>query len=139
MNLDEVKKEIWGHFIEAIRVNAKCKKVENIIGSVKKLEPMFMNAAQIAIPAGYALVPVEPTDEMVDAAEEAYMPFGDMKLALMMSAIAAQNKCTVQQKQYPLSEEEIFNIYCQSDSVMDTCTTNLTRFARAIEKHHRIT
>lgn len=36
-----------------------------------------------------------------------------------------------------LSEEEVFNIYCTSDSVIDTHITNLYRFARAIEAEVR--
>ena len=42
------------------------------------------------VPAGYALVPVEPMPEMVDAAQEAYMPFGDMQLAIQLAIAAAQ-------------------------------------------------
>lgn len=41
------------------------------------------------VPAGYSLVPVEPTPEMVDAAQEAYMPFGDMQLAIQLAIAAA--------------------------------------------------
>ena len=42
-----------------------------------------------AVPEGYVLVPVEPTSEMLLAAEEAYMPFGDMDIALRMAVLAA--------------------------------------------------
>lgn len=42
------------------------------------------------VPAGYALVPVEPSAEMVDAAQEAYMPFGDMQLAIQLAIAAAR-------------------------------------------------
>lgn len=35
------------------------------------------------------LVPFEPTPEMVEAAEDAYMPFGDMDLAIRMAILAA--------------------------------------------------
>lgn len=42
-----------------------------------------------AAPHGWKLVPVEPTPEMVSAAEEAYMPFGDMDIALRMAILAA--------------------------------------------------
>lgn len=42
-----------------------------------------------AVPDGYALVPIEPTPEMVRAAEEAHMPFGDMDIALRMAVLAA--------------------------------------------------
>lgn len=41
------------------------------------------------VPDGFALVPVEPTPEMVIAAEEAHMPFGDMDIALRMAILAA--------------------------------------------------
>lgn len=37
----------------------------------------------------YKLVPVEPTPEMVEAAKDAYMPFGDMDLAVRMAILAA--------------------------------------------------
>ena len=37
----------------------------------------------------WKLVPVEPTPEMVSAAEEAHMPFGDMDIALRMAILAA--------------------------------------------------
>lgn len=39
--------------------------------------------------SGYKLVPVEPTAEMVEAAQDAYMPFGDMNTAIMMAVLAA--------------------------------------------------
>ena len=37
----------------------------------------------------YKLVPIGPTPEMVEAAEDAYMPFGDMEMALRMAVLAA--------------------------------------------------
>lgn len=43
----------------------------------------------LPVPAWYALVPVEPTPEMVDAAQEAYRPFGDMQLAIQLAIAAA--------------------------------------------------
>lgn len=48
-------------------------------------------AAQIAqaVPKGWKPVPFDPTPEMVDAAEDAHMPFGDMHLAIMMAINAA--------------------------------------------------
>lgn len=54
-------------------------------------EPEQPGAAQPApvVPAGYVMVPVKPTPEMVRAAEEAYMPFGDMDIALRMGVLAA--------------------------------------------------
>ena len=41
------------------------------------------------VPDGFVLVPCEPTPEMVIAAEEAHMPFGDMDIALRMAMLAA--------------------------------------------------
>lgn len=40
-------------------------------------------------PEGYVLVPVEPTEAMIAAAEEAHMPFGDMEFAIS-AAIGAR-------------------------------------------------
>lgn len=37
----------------------------------------------------YKAVPFPPTAEMVEAAEDAYMPFGDMDLAIRMALLAA--------------------------------------------------
>lgn len=42
------------------------------------------------IPEGYVLVPIEPTEKMIDAAADAYMPFGDMDLAIRLAILAAQ-------------------------------------------------
>ena len=50
-----------------------------------------------AVLAGFVLVPVEPTPEMVSAAEEAHMPFGDMDIALRMAILSAPSaQATVQ-------------------------------------------
>jgi len=35
-----------------------------------------------ARPIGWALIPVQPTPEMISAAEDGYMPFGDMGFAI---------------------------------------------------------
>lgn len=51
----------------------------------------------------YALVPVEPTPEMVDAAQEAYMPFGDMQLAIQLAIAAAPQPVA----RKPLTDEQI--------------------------------
>ena len=39
--------------------------------------------------AEYKLVPYHPTPEMIEAAEDAYMPFGDMAMAIRMALLAA--------------------------------------------------
>lgn len=41
------------------------------------------------VPAGCEVVPILPTREMVRAAEEAYMPFGDMELAIRLAILSA--------------------------------------------------
>lgn len=45
--------------------------------------------AALTPPQGYVLVPVEPTEAMIAAAEEAHMPFGDMELTIS-AAIGAR-------------------------------------------------
>ena len=42
-----------------------------------------------AVPTGWKLVPADPTDEMVEAAMDAHMPFGDMKLAIVSANLSA--------------------------------------------------
>ena len=48
-----------------------------------------IRAHGIASPDGYVPVPIEPTSEMIRAAEEAYIPFGDMGMALICGNLAA--------------------------------------------------
>ncbi len=63
----------------------------NEISSKEHREEVQRLQAQLAqqqVP-GWKLVPVEPTPEMVSAAEEAHMPFGDMDIALRMAMLAA--------------------------------------------------
>tara|TARA_Y100000401_G_scaffold47244_1_gene36366 strand:- start:57 stop:320 length:264 start_codon:yes stop_codon:yes gene_type:complete len=44
---------------------------------------------QACCPDGWKCVPVEPTAEMVDAASEMYMPFGDMGAAVQAAIVYA--------------------------------------------------
>jgi hypothetical protein len=44
------------------------------------------------VPEGFALVPAVPTEKMIEAAEDAYMPFGEMGLALEVAVAAAQDR-----------------------------------------------
>lgn len=46
-------------------------------------------AWQARCPNEWQCVPIEPTEEMVDAASEAYMPFGDMALAIQAAIVYA--------------------------------------------------
>ncbi len=50
------------------------------------------------VPPGFVAAPVEPTAEMVDAAEEAYMPFGDMALAIQSAVAAAPRPPAAQER-----------------------------------------
>lgn len=43
----------------------------------------------VHVPDGYVLIPVDPTSAMIEAAEEAHMPFGDMGFAIS-AAISAR-------------------------------------------------
>lgn len=45
--------------------------------------------ALLTAPPGWRLVPVEPTAEMIEAAEGAHMPFGDMHLAITSAILSA--------------------------------------------------
>ena len=48
-----------------------------------------IRAALLTAPPGWKLVPVQPTDEMIDSAEDAHMPFGDMHFAITSAILAA--------------------------------------------------
>lgn len=77
--------EVCGYaYIECCDVHVHREEDEDCVGAWNTRAPVLREA-----PAGFVPIPVEPTDEMVSAAEEAYMPFGDMGLAIQM-AIAAR-------------------------------------------------
>lgn len=68
---------------------------------VKEPEQSFTAAQVLAmgrVPPGFVAVPVELTAEMVDAAEEAYMPFGDMDLAIQSAIAVAPQPPAAQEK-----------------------------------------
>ena len=81
------------------------------------------------VPAGYALVPVEPTPEMVDAAQEAYMPFGDMQLAIQLAIAAAPQPVARE----PLSAEQ-YNILVEDLSEWSR-HVEVDTAPRSLEKH----
>ena len=90
----------------------------------------------LPVPAWYALVPVEPTPEMVDAAQEAYMPFGDMQLAIQLAIAAAPQPVARE----PLTDEQLW----ANDEIMSLNADlgwhmeTIRMFARAIERAHGI-
>lgn len=73
-----------------------------IAAAIQGQQPLAAEAPRVEAKAtamtDYQLVPFPPTPEMVSAAEDAYMPFGDMELALRMAILAApapveRNQC----------------------------------------------
>lgn len=74
------------------------------------------HAQQVIVPDGWKLVPVEPTPEMVCAAEEAHMPFGDMDIALRMAILSAPSApATVQGVNQQLLEALEELMYAHTD------------------------
>lgn len=59
------------------------------LGEGEEIACRAIRAALLAAPSGWKLVPVQPTDEMIDSAEGAYMPFGDMHFAITSAILAA--------------------------------------------------
>lgn len=47
-------------------------------------------AWQAVVPKDHAVVPLVPTPEMIDAASDAHMPFGDMELAIRSAILAGE-------------------------------------------------
>ena len=48
-----------------------------------------IRTALLTAPPGWKLVPIPPTEEMIDAASDAHMPFGDMHFAITSAILAA--------------------------------------------------
>lgn len=88
------------------------------------------------VPAGYALVPVEPTPEMVDAAQEAYMPFGDMQLAIQLAIAAAPQPVAreplIRQMLEALEQSQPFTEACANGKRMQWWGAQLDRAQDAI-------
>lgn len=69
----------------------------------------------------FKTVPVEPTAEMVEAAEDAYMPFGDMDLAIRMALLTAPDvhgepvayRVTGSYTDLPFKDESSAKAYCR--------------------------
>lgn len=89
----------------------------------------------------YRLVPVEPTPEMVEAAEDAYMPFGDMEMAIRMALLAAP---AVQGELVAITDADILAIagrvescpvspwWLKDDVAIGDVRAAVLRFARAL-------
>ncbi len=48
-----------------------------------------IRAALLTAPPGWKLVPIPPTDDMIEAAQDSHMPFGDMHFAITSAILAA--------------------------------------------------
>lgn len=59
------------------------------VNADEHLAIIAIRAALLGSPPCWKLVPVQPTDEMIDSAEDAYMPFGDMRFAITSAIVAA--------------------------------------------------
>jgi hypothetical protein len=90
------------------------------------------------VPAGYALVPVEPSAEMVDAAQEAYMPFGDMQLAIQLAIAAAPQPVAreplIRQMLEALEQSQPFTEACANGKRMQWWGAQLDRAQDAINE-----
>ena len=59
------------------------------VNADEHLALIAIRSALLAAPHGRRLVPITPTDEMLDAAQDAHMPFGDMHFAITSAILAA--------------------------------------------------
>ena len=83
---------------------------------IEDLRRRIAPVQQVSVPDGWKLVPVEPTPEMVCAAEEAHMPFGDMDIALRMAILSAPSApATVQGVNQQLLEALEELMYAHTD------------------------
>ena len=81
------KQEAIRELIDLIHCNwNQIEQLEAQLGAEK------LSAQPVPAPEGYALVPILPTPEMVSAAEEAHLPFGDMELAVRLAILSAPNQ-----------------------------------------------
>ena len=84
--IDKMAREmLGGEYKKANAVNPKC----NFCTDTWDVAIAATRAALLAAPPGWKLVPVQPTDEMIDSAEDAHMPFGDMHFAITSAILAA--------------------------------------------------
>ena len=55
----------------------------------KRVTPLYTHPPAPVAPKDWLLVPATPTPEMIEAALDAHMPFGDLQLAITMANFAA--------------------------------------------------
>lgn len=85
-----------------------------------------------------ATQPAEVTDKQI----KMLIPRGDAwkyEIGFPEAIKFARAILALRPERVPMTEEEIFNAYCKSDSILSTHITNLVAFAKAIEAHHGIT
>jgi len=93
--MDAMEKRARELYAEAFRAQGMELTAERLDDICTKIEGGSLRAsldaikAALTLPVGIVLMPAEPTEEMIAAAEEAHMPFGDMGLAIA-AAISAR-------------------------------------------------
>ncbi|MBA0420350.1 hypothetical protein D7Y22_05135 [Stenotrophomonas maltophilia] len=93
--MDAIEKRARKLYAEAFRAQGMELTAERLDDICTKIEGGSFRAsldaikAALTLPEGYVLVPAEPTEEMIAAAEDAHMPFGDMGFAIS-AAIGAR-------------------------------------------------
>ena len=89
--LDKMARALLAAEYERDRVThvADCIRREAALTRLEYRSVRAIRTALLTAPPGGKLVPVEPTDEMVDAASDAHMPFGDMRFAITSAILAA--------------------------------------------------
>lgn len=70
---------------------AKAEKARALLSQLRP-SPSQDSTEKGRTPGAWKLVPIEPTEAMIDAASDAYMPFGDMDLAIRCAILAAPEK-----------------------------------------------
>lgn len=87
-DLDKMARELLAAELRRRGLGAVARAVVN--GSYDdEPEHSAIRAALLTAPPGWKLVPIPPTDDMIEAAQEAHMPFGDMHFAITSAILAA--------------------------------------------------
>lgn len=97
----------------------------------------FPEAPQPAIPPGYKLVPVEPTEAMLGAGLRHIDGMASMPSAYRAMLNAAP-EAPQPAKRVPLTDEEIIEMHTATTGWLG-CPSGIFNFARAIERAHGIT
>jgi hypothetical protein len=129
-DLDGLAHELWAV--------AQLPPGQGITDGVERIKAVLLAARGLAanVPAGFVLVPVEPTPGMVDAGREFDHP-KNVWAAMLAAAPAPEDKPEAQQ---PLAEEDILDIarYWSNKHFVEGAARFLIDFARGLEERHSI-